>query len=497
MIFEGQGGQIELGAAGLTIRRKGALATMIHGRKGEKFIPYSSITAVQFKKARFSAGYIQFSIGGGSESTGGVYDALSDENSLTFLAEGNEEFARLREIVQERMVASRAPADRPVSPVELILQLGGLRDAGLLTDTEFERKKAELLAQVGPGATAAADASPFGPAAPAAASPWAPIEPATEPAEPPATEPSWDAAQPREGDRKAAWWIIGGAAAIAALLAVASPSPPPPQPDPQPTTSVAAAEAPLKGLVLSARAAERVDGGEQPLLRLWCDPAAGPGLSFDLVRPAASPPPLRGVFASIKVDDQPPVRAEMGWFGGGNWGPRSWRDSGGMPFAAQQRLALAIAHGRRISLDGFAGHAPAITEWSIELASPERERLATACRGPAPRRRLAEAARAGRGQQRPATAGTPVSTAAAATPAPAPRPAEPEVTMANYDRLRTGMTYRQVTAIVGPPDEEMARSEVAGYETVMYSWRQGMFGANMNVMFQNGRLVQKAQFGLR
>ena len=42
----------------------------------------------------------------------------------------------------------------------------------------------------------------------------------------------------------------------------------------------------------------------------------------------------------------------------------------------------------------------------------------------------------------------------------------------------------------------MSRNELAGTEAVMYSW-EGNLGANMNAMFQNNKLVQKAQFGLR
>jgi hypothetical protein len=73
---------------------------------------------------------------------------------------------------------------------------------------------------------------------------------------------------------------------------------------------------------------------------------------------------------------------------------------------------------------------------------------------------------------------------------------EPGLTMAGYNRIENGMTFEQVTAIIGQPSQEMSRNEMAGTETVMYMW-EGSLGANMNAMFQNGKLVQKAQFGLR
>jgi hypothetical protein len=70
------------------------------------------------------------------------------------------------------------------------------------------------------------------------------------------------------------------------------------------------------------------------------------------------------------------------------------------------------------------------------------------------------------------------------------------VTKANYDRIRTGMSYLEVVAILGQSGEELSRVELAGTSTVMYSWRKSFSVANMNAMFQNGKLVSKAQFGL-
>lgn len=58
------------------------------------------------------------------------------------------------------------------------------------------------------------------------------------------------------------------------------------------------------------------------------------------------------------------------------------------------------------------------------------------------------------------------------------------------------MTYEEVVAILGKPGTEISSNELAGIKTVMYQWEAG-FGANMNAMFQDGGLVQKAQFGLR
>jgi len=90
------------------------------------------------------------------------------------------------------------------------------------------------------------------------------------------------------------------------------------------------------------------------------------------------------------------------------------------------------------------------------------------------------------------------SRAAEPEPASTTAPARPSsgLTYENYLRLKEGMTYAEVVEILGTTGEELSRSDIAGYTTVMYSW-QKWTGANMNAMFQNGRLVTKAQFGLR
>lgn len=71
----------------------------------------------------------------------------------------------------------------------------------------------------------------------------------------------------------------------------------------------------------------------------------------------------------------------------------------------------------------------------------------------------------------------------------------PIITMEKYKQLQSGMSYQQVITILGKEGEELSRNDMAGYTTVMYQWSEG-FG-NMNAMFQNNHLVQKAQFGLK
>jgi len=69
------------------------------------------------------------------------------------------------------------------------------------------------------------------------------------------------------------------------------------------------------------------------------------------------------------------------------------------------------------------------------------------------------------------------------------------ITANEYAGLYDGMSYSQAVAVIGEPGEETSRTDMAGYVTVAYSWKN-YDGSNAIVMFQNNKLVSKAQFGL-
>ena len=152
MLFDGRnGGTVELLDNVLVIRRKGVASFFTQGLKGEKRIPYSSITSVQFKEAGFTTGYIQFGIAGGIESGRGVWDATTDENTVLFTKEAAADFRKLRDLVENRAASGRSPAPQPTSTpqssnvAEELTRLADLRDRGVLTEQEFAEQKARLL----------------------------------------------------------------------------------------------------------------------------------------------------------------------------------------------------------------------------------------------------------------------------------------------------------------------------------------------------------------
>ena len=135
--LKGQTKSIVIGDDALTIQPK----ALYHGFVGEKRIPYSSITAVQFKEAgSWLAGFIQFSIKGGFEWQGQVNQ---DENALQFDKALNVEFLALRDFVQERMASGTGSGGAGIA--DELTKLADLRDQGVLTEQEFLDQKAKLL----------------------------------------------------------------------------------------------------------------------------------------------------------------------------------------------------------------------------------------------------------------------------------------------------------------------------------------------------------------
>jgi hypothetical protein len=105
----------------------------------------------------------------------------------------------------------------------------------------------------------------------------------------------------------------------------------------------------------------------------------------------------------------------------------------------------------------------------------------------------------------PKTPGTPTNTpgpiatrAPTATTAPRPTPTIAwRLTLAAYNRLTDGMSYADAVRIIGKEGTEQSRSSMAGYVTVLYMWQSSDGLSNMNAMFQNDKLITRAQFGLK
>ncbi len=144
----GVNGQVTVYRETVVIKRKGGLAFLTQGLKGDKTIQIRQISSVQFRRAgSITNGYIQFAFQGGLETKGGLFDAVSDENSVMFTSVQQPMFERVKAAVEGRLSeATSATPTAPTSSVaDEIAKLAVLLDNELITREEFEHKKRQLL----------------------------------------------------------------------------------------------------------------------------------------------------------------------------------------------------------------------------------------------------------------------------------------------------------------------------------------------------------------
>lgn len=77
------------------------------------------------------------------------------------------------------------------------------------------------------------------------------------------------------------------------------------------------------GTTLISVDSDTVIDGQRPKLILVCKPGQPAGLRLDLVRPPASPPPAREVFAQVQARGGVEVTVELSWKGEARWEARS------------------------------------------------------------------------------------------------------------------------------------------------------------------------------
>ena len=144
---DGTNGQISFDGATVTVTRKGLLARATHG-SGSKSLPVRSIAGVELKPAGLSAGYIKFSVPGEVTKTGLIgrkaHDAASDENAVLFSRAHQGEFEALAAAIQAAQAAP-ATSTAALSIADELAKFAALRDQGILTEEEFQARKASLL----------------------------------------------------------------------------------------------------------------------------------------------------------------------------------------------------------------------------------------------------------------------------------------------------------------------------------------------------------------
>ena len=73
----------------------------------------------------------------------------------------------------------------------------------------------------------------------------------------------------------------------------------------------------------------------------------------------------------------------------------------------------------------------------------------------------------------------------------------PYATMEKFTAVKNGMKEADVYNIMGGEGEVLSESEFSGTKTSMHMWKSEGGVANMNIMFQGGKVINKAQLGLK
>lgn len=118
------------------------------GLQGEKRIPIKSILSIQFKEATLATiGYIQLETAGGSASAarGGAFEAAGDENSIIFSMEHNDEARKFKNAIQAKVDSSSQGGTNALSSADELKKFADLRDAGVISEEEFQKKKSQIL----------------------------------------------------------------------------------------------------------------------------------------------------------------------------------------------------------------------------------------------------------------------------------------------------------------------------------------------------------------
>lgn len=150
MEVKGYTGQLIITNHKIIITRKGFGGFIARGGlAGNKEIPIKSITAIEFKNANWiTNGRIQFSIHGEVGHKGGAVSAVNDENTIIFTKGQHDNFVKAKALIEELMQKIEQNANVITSQISIadeIRKFAELKDQGLITEDEFNKKKKDLL----------------------------------------------------------------------------------------------------------------------------------------------------------------------------------------------------------------------------------------------------------------------------------------------------------------------------------------------------------------
>lgn len=144
MQASGRNGQLTLYENKVQISRKGIISTITNPFKGDKEILLDDITSMQFREPGVATtGYVQIGQSGYSESDDGLFDAASDENSVTFSKDALDDFQEIRDEIDKRRTSDSGRSDMDSGMEKLREKYA----SGEITEEEYNERK-EVLDEV-------------------------------------------------------------------------------------------------------------------------------------------------------------------------------------------------------------------------------------------------------------------------------------------------------------------------------------------------------------
>lgn len=114
--------------------------------QGEKTIYYKDAVGVQYKPSTITDGYIQVETAAGGLASSSAYGG---ENSIQFSGKNNEEAKIIADYIRNKIEEVKTEpvggSVQQVSPAEELKKFKELLDMGIITQEEFDTKKAQLL----------------------------------------------------------------------------------------------------------------------------------------------------------------------------------------------------------------------------------------------------------------------------------------------------------------------------------------------------------------
>ena len=130
----------------ISITAKGIMNSINKGFTGTKKICLDNVTVVHYKKPGLTTGYLQIILMGSQEAKGGVFNAVQDENTISFAKKDNEQILEIKGYIENYIEnKNNYRSQNTSSDADELMKFKKLLDMGAITEEEYENKKEQIL----------------------------------------------------------------------------------------------------------------------------------------------------------------------------------------------------------------------------------------------------------------------------------------------------------------------------------------------------------------